>query len=120
MDKKTSLSLEDAITHTQQIAENTDCDAYTCAYHHDLLVDWLNELKRYRATGLSPEQIANGAVAETAYWQVSIIPNTFDTYGNPSKIVHCTHCGFHWTDLYAVRTYFKCCPGCGFVMTMRD
>ena len=48
-----------------------------------------------------------------AKWEICEEPNTFDTYGNPDKYARCNHCGFKWTDLYAVKNYFKGCPNCG-------
>lgn len=39
-------------------------------------------------------------------------PNTVDTCGNKVYHAQCSECGFTWTDLYAVRKYFKGCPCC--------
>lgn len=51
------MELKELIAHARQIAENNDCDAHTCAYQHDCLVDCLEELQRYRDTGLAPEGV---------------------------------------------------------------
>lgn len=55
------MELKELIAHAKQIAENQDCDAHTCAYQHDRLVDWLEELQKYRTTGLAAEQVKDMA-----------------------------------------------------------
>jgi len=60
------LSLEEAIIHARQIAEKKDCDAHTCAYQHDRLADWLEELKHYKASGLEPCDYASVRAAYDA------------------------------------------------------
>lgn len=46
-------------------------------------------------------------------WEFIREPNTVDGCGNPVYYARCTECGFVWTDLYAVKTYFDNCPKCG-------
>lgn len=46
-------------------------------------------------------------------WEFIKVPNTVDTCGNPVYHAHCSECGFVWTNLYAVKNYFDCCPKCG-------
>ena len=49
------MELQELIIHAKQVAENPECDAHSCAYQHDRLVDYLEELQRYRDTGVTPE-----------------------------------------------------------------
>ncbi len=75
-------------------------------------------------------EIVGGALEKTstvdaepvvpAQWEICEVPNNVDTYGNPDKNAHCTHCGFIWTDVYSVRNYFKRCPNCGATMTVKE
>lgn len=53
------MELTEAIAHARQIAEQGGCPAGSgdCAYQHDHLVDWLEELMSYRNTKLTPEGI---------------------------------------------------------------
>lgn len=46
-------------------------------------------------------------------WEFVKEPNTVDTLGRPVYHARCKKCGFVWTDLYAVKNYFKSCPHCG-------
>lgn len=45
------MDLNDAIIHTRQVAEGCGVDSRDCAYQHDKLGDWLEELQAYRAIG---------------------------------------------------------------------
>ena len=45
------VDLKEAIIHAQQVAEGCGVDSQDCAYQHDKLVDWLEELDAYRAIG---------------------------------------------------------------------
>jgi len=51
------MNIDEAITHARQVAEGCPVKDRQCAYQHDELADWLEELKAYRATGLKPEEI---------------------------------------------------------------
>lgn len=51
------MDLNEAIQHAREVAEGCPAGDRDCAYQHDRLVDLLEELKAYRATGLTPEKI---------------------------------------------------------------
>lgn len=53
------MTIEEAITHAREVAEGCPAEDRQCAYQHDELADWLEELKAYRETGLTPGDIAN-------------------------------------------------------------
>lgn len=60
------MSIEEAIAHAREVAEGCPAEARQCAYQHDKLADWLEELKAYRETGLTPGDIANWI-----YWDIN-------------------------------------------------
>lgn len=43
------MDIRDAITHARQVADGCAADNRDCAYQHDQLVGWLEELMAYRA-----------------------------------------------------------------------
>ncbi len=51
------MTIEEAIAHAREVAEGCPAEDRQCAYQHDELADWLEELKAYRETGLTPEEI---------------------------------------------------------------
>ena len=51
------MEINEAIEHAREVAEGCPAGDRDCAYQHDELVGWLEELKAYRATGLTPEKI---------------------------------------------------------------
>ncbi len=51
------MTIDEAITHAREVAEGCPAEDRQCAYQHDELADWLEELKAYKATGLTPEEI---------------------------------------------------------------
>lgn len=53
------MTIEEAIEHAREVAEVCPAEDRQCAYQHDELADWLEELKTYRETGLTPEEIAD-------------------------------------------------------------
>lgn len=53
------MTIEEAITHARKVAEGCPAEDRQCAYQHDKLADWLEELKAYRETGLVPEEITD-------------------------------------------------------------
>ena len=55
------MELNEAIIHARQVAEGCGVDSRDCAYQHDKLSDWLEELQDYRATGLTPDELAEAA-----------------------------------------------------------
>lgn len=77
--KEDNMELKELITHARSVAENSDCDAHTCAYQHDRLVDYLEELQRYRDTGLEPEEVKD--MAEKA--ETSLLTWFESRYGFP-------------------------------------
>lgn len=42
------MELKEAIIHAKQVAEGCPGDNRACAYQHDKLADWLEELQRYK------------------------------------------------------------------------
>ena len=53
------MTIEEAVTHAREVAEGCQAEDRQCAYQHDELADWLEELKAYRETGLTPEGVAS-------------------------------------------------------------
>ena len=51
------MKIEEAISHAREVAEGCPAEDRQCAYQHDQLADWLEELMAYRATGLSAADI---------------------------------------------------------------
>lgn len=51
------MNIEEAIAHAREVAEGCPAEDRQCAYQHDKLADWLEELKAYRETGQTPEEI---------------------------------------------------------------
>lgn len=52
------MKLEEAIVHARKVADRCGVEGHDCAYQHNELADWLEELQAYRETGLAPEGIA--------------------------------------------------------------
>lgn len=42
------MEIQEAIIHARQVAEGCSSDNKDCAYQHDKLADWLEELQRYQ------------------------------------------------------------------------
>lgn len=53
------MEIEEAIAHAREVAEGCPAEDRQCAYQHDELADWLEELKAYRKTGLSPGTVSD-------------------------------------------------------------
>ena len=51
------MNIEEDIAHAREVAEGCPAEDRQCAYQHDELADWLEELKAYRETGLTPEGV---------------------------------------------------------------
>lgn len=51
------MTIEEAIIHAREVAEGCPAEDRQCAYQHDKLADWLEELKAYKETGLEPRDI---------------------------------------------------------------
>lgn len=51
------MTIEEAIEHAREVAEGCPAEDRQCAYQHNELADWLEKLKAYKATGLTPEEI---------------------------------------------------------------
>lgn len=45
------MNIEEAIAHARKVAEGCPAEDRQCAYQHDELADWLEELKAYRKLG---------------------------------------------------------------------
>ena len=52
-----AMTLDEAIRHCREVAEGCPGGDRQCGYQHDQLADWLEELKAYRATGMTPERV---------------------------------------------------------------
>lgn len=59
--REREMSIDEAITHAHEVVEGCPAGDRQCAYQHDKLVDWLEELKAYRETGLTPEDVKSVA-----------------------------------------------------------
>ena len=73
------------------------------AFGHDA-IEIMTEVQYAPAADVAP--VVHGK------WNIEEVPNTVDTYGRPVKIARCSLCGFQWSDIHAVRKYFKGCPNC--------
>lgn len=51
------MTIDEAIAHAREVAEGCPAEDRQCAYQHDKLADWLEELKAYQETELTPEEI---------------------------------------------------------------
>lgn len=51
------MQIEEAIIHAREVSDGCPAGDRQCAYQHDQLADWLEELKSYKATGLTPEEV---------------------------------------------------------------
>lgn len=51
------MELKEAIVHARQVAGRCAGGNRDCAYQHDKLADWLEELQAYRDIGLTPEEM---------------------------------------------------------------
>lgn len=51
------MELMEAIIHARSVAEGCPGGDRDCAYQHDHLVDWLEELKAYKDAGITPEDV---------------------------------------------------------------
>lgn len=51
------MELKEAIAHAREVAENCGLDGRDCAYQHEKLADWLEELQAYRKTGLASKEM---------------------------------------------------------------
>ena len=45
------MDLKEAIIHAREVAAGCPAENRDCAYQHDKLADWLEELRRYRELG---------------------------------------------------------------------
>lgn len=107
------LTLDEAIAHAKEIAKNKKADSdwewrhgrlnsddyIACAEQHEQIAEWLEELKRYKDTNLTPEQMLQidkayseqakeltelkkqlppCKVGDTVYW----VNNHYRTYGD--------------------------------------
>ena len=80
---------------------------------HNLVVTFTGEILGFNEEGIARELIDDGYSKEKhGKWLFIKEPNAVDTCGNPVYHAQCSECGFKWTDLYAVRKYFKGCPRC--------
>lgn len=52
-----SWTIEKAIARAREVAEGCPAKGSRCEYEHKKLADWLEELKAYRETGQTPEEI---------------------------------------------------------------
>ena len=79
----------------------------------DTFREWNVDCQPETISQMAEHLLENGATVRThGKWLFIDEPNTVDTCGNKVYHAQCSECGFTWTDLYAVRKYFKGCPCC--------
>lgn len=71
------MEIEEAITHCEAKAK-VDCSEY--AEEHRQLAEWLQELQKYKDTGLTPEQIKAQAI------NIKIAYSIIDSFEKKLKI----------------------------------
>lgn len=79
------MDIREAITHARQVAEGCEAGNRDCAYQHDKLADWLEELLKYRGLG-SVDYLRGLAEAEKAK-RLIVLPEVdgADLYGFRAK-----------------------------------
>lgn len=45
-------------------------------------------------------------------WKIVNVSNVTDGKGVPVKVVHCSNCGFTWSNIAVALKHFKGCPNC--------
>lgn len=93
------MFIKEAIMHARQVAEGCDAGNRDCAYQHDRLVDWLEELQAYRTLG-TVDKLAELAGAGKD-GRVVVLPckACFSEAGNTVYLIYCgeivevVHCG---------------------------
>ena len=45
-------------------------------------------------------------------WKIVNVSNVTDGKGVPAKVVHCSNCGFTWSNIAVALKHFKGCPNC--------
>ena len=88
------MEIEEAIAHARQVADGCPSDR-DCAYQHDKLTDWLEELLAYRAIG-SIEHLRAIAAKQP---QLGCTGCTYEA-DCPSEI-HCQVCARMYDDHFA-------------------
>lgn len=95
------MDLREAIIHTRQVADGCGVDSRDCAYQHDKLGDWLEELQEYRSI-FSIEELRSKKIGK---WK-----NVY--LSNPSSFVGtCSICGVSNDIPPPVSAHY--CPNCG-------
>ncbi len=72
------MDIREAITHARQVADGCAADNRACAYQHDQLVGWLEELEAFRAA-MPLERAQELALAEQAGRLVVLLCKVRDT-----------------------------------------
>lgn len=102
------MTLEEAIKHAKDTAENRDDLCMSCRKEHARLAEWLEELKQYRAIGTLEE--CRAAVEK----QKAQTPDFEGDGYSDGQIVYdtwiCPGCGEHYEVEYDRYEY---CPNCG-------
>lgn len=96
------MELKEAIEHCDEIIKKMDnCE---CRKEHEELKEFLEELQKYRDTGLTPQEIMELKERDTAKVPVQ--------YGDEDEpMLRCSHCDENVTDL--IECGFNFCPYCG-------
>lgn len=77
------------------------------------LYDWEVDCQPETIAQMTEHLLENDVtIQKHGKWLFIREPNMVDTCGNPVYHAQCSECGFKWTELYAVRKYFKGCPSC--------
>lgn len=90
------MEIKEAIVHARQVANGCPSDR-DCAYQHDKLADWLEELLAYRAIG-SLEQLRQSTIIHKIF---SCTGCAFEE-SCPSEI-HCQGCARLYIDHYVAK-----------------
>lgn len=70
------MELNEAIAHARRVAEGCGADNPGCAYQHDKLAEWLEELKRYKELG-TIERLRELAQADLEEWNGMDVPDIY-------------------------------------------
>ncbi len=115
------MTIDEAINHAREVAEGCPAEDRQCAYQHDELADWLEELKAYKATGLTPEEIAKYKQLEKEGRLVVMACKVGDTVYvlGEHRIIECMIDEIYLDEKNAIEylVWFDCdydCDGCPF------
>lgn len=100
------MKIEEAILHAKEVAERHTTALQECAFQHNELADWLEELRAYKDTGMTPEEIQ---ALKSSQWVYRSINAPSYEFGQTIRAVE-KALGFRlfaWQKTYIAYGYFK-------------